>query len=152
MNYTLWWLYSACFAMDSFYYAWLHHQANANTFSSLSINTLINEHWASQVALVVKNPPANAEDARDMGSIPRSERSPREGNGNWLQYSCLENSMDKGAWWATVYRVIRNWTQLSNWAHLSIIYHPSIVYLPTYLPIYQVFSGKPWQIQEERKE
>ena len=52
-----------------FYYAWLNHQANANTFSSLSINILINEHWASQVALVVKNPPANAEDARDMGSI-----------------------------------------------------------------------------------
>ena len=68
-----------------FYYAWLHHQANANTFSSLSINILINEHWASQVALVVKNPPANAEDARDMGSIPGSGRSPGIGNGNPLQ-------------------------------------------------------------------
>ena len=45
---------------------------------------------------VVKNPPANAEDARDTGSIPRLERSPREGNGNRLQYSCLENSMHRG--------------------------------------------------------
>ena len=59
--------------------------------------------WASQVALVVKNPPANAGDIRDMGSIPGSGRSPGEGHGNPLQYSCLENPMDRGAWWATVY-------------------------------------------------
>ena len=52
---------------------------------------------ASQVALVVKNPTANAGDTRDMGSIPGSGRSPGEGNGNPLQYSCLENSMGRGA-------------------------------------------------------
>ena len=52
---------------------------------------------ASQVALVVKNPPASAGNARDMGLIPRSERSPRVGNGTPLQYSCLENAMDGGA-------------------------------------------------------
>ena len=51
---------------------------------------------ASQVVLVVKNLPANAGDARDTGSIPGSGRSPRVGNGNPLQYSCLENSMDRG--------------------------------------------------------
>ena len=54
---------------------------------------------------VVKNPPANAGDpgdTRDMGSIPGSERSPRGGNDNPLQYSCLENPMDRGAWWAAV--------------------------------------------------
>ena len=51
----------------------------------------------SQVALVVKNPPANAEDVRNVGSIPRLGRSPGEGNGNPLQYSCLENPMDRGA-------------------------------------------------------
>ena len=45
---------------------------------------------------VVKNPPANAGDARDAGSIPGSERSPGVGNGNPLQYSCLENPMDRG--------------------------------------------------------
>ena len=54
----------------------------------------------SQVALVVKNPSANAGHIRDVDSIPGSGRSPGDGNGNPLQYSCLENSMDRGAWWA----------------------------------------------------
>ena len=53
---------------------------------------------ASQVALVVKNPPANAGDVRDMGSIPGSGRSPEGRNGNPLHYSCLENPTDRGAW------------------------------------------------------
>ena len=52
---------------------------------------------------VVKNPPANAGDTRDVGSIPGSGRSPRVGNGNPLQYSCLGNFMDRGAWRATVH-------------------------------------------------
>ena len=50
---------------------------------------------------VVKNPPANA---GDMGSIPRSGRSPGEGNDNPLQYSCLENSIDRGTWWAHIHK------------------------------------------------
>ena len=50
---------------------------------------------------MVKNLPANAGDTGDTGSIPRSGRSPGEGNGNPLQYSCLENPMDRGGWWAT---------------------------------------------------
>ena len=50
---------------------------------------------------MVKNPPANAGDARDVSSIPGSERSPGEGNGNPLKYSCLEDPMDRGAWQAT---------------------------------------------------
>ena len=50
----------------------------------------------------VKNLPAKAGDIRDMGSIPGSGRSPGGGHGNPLQYSCLENPMDRGAWWATV--------------------------------------------------
>jgi len=54
------------------------------------------------VVQLVKNPRANAEDARDTGSIPGSGRSPREGNDTPLQYSCLENPMDRGGWWATV--------------------------------------------------
>ena len=54
---------------------------------------------------VIKNLPVNAGDTRDMGSIPGSERSPGVGNGNPLQYSCLENPMDKGDWQATVHRV-----------------------------------------------
>ena len=55
--------------------------------------------------LVVKNPPASAGYTGDAGSIPGSGRSPGEGNGNPLQYSCLGNSMDRGAWWATVHGV-----------------------------------------------
>ena len=54
------------------------------------------------MALVVKNTPANAGDVRDTGSIPGSGRSPGVGNCNPLQYSCLENPLDRGAWWATV--------------------------------------------------
>ena len=57
---------------------------------------------ASQVALEVKNLPANSGDPRDGGWTPGLERSPGEGNGNPLQYSCLENSTDGGAWWAPV--------------------------------------------------
>ena len=68
--------------------------------------------WASQVALVVKYPPANAGDERNAGSIPRSGRSPGEGHGNPLQYSCLENPMDRGGWWATVHGVAKSQTWL----------------------------------------
>ena len=62
----------------------------------------------SQAALVVKNPPASAGDIRDMGSISGLGRPPEEGNGNPLQYSCLENSTDRGAWRATVQGVSRS--------------------------------------------
>ena len=61
--------------------------------------------WASQVALVVKYLPANAGDITDVSSIPGLGRSPGEGHGNPLQYSCLKNPMDRGAWRATVHRV-----------------------------------------------
>ena len=65
---------------------------------------------ASQMALVVKNLTANAGDITDEGSIPGSGRSPEGGHGNPLQYSCLENPMDRGAWRATVYSVYRLYT------------------------------------------
>ena len=71
------------------------------------------------MVLVVKNPPANTGDLRDAGSIPGSERSPREGNGNPLQYSCLENSMDSGAWQATVHRVAKCQTRLKRLSMLD---------------------------------
>ena len=61
---------------------------------------------------VVKNPRANVGATRDAGSIPGSGRSPGGGNGNSLQYSCLENPMDKGAWWATVQGITKSQTQL----------------------------------------
>ena len=69
---------------------------------------------ASQVALVVKNLPASAGDIRDAGLFPGSSRCPRGGDGNPLQYSYLENPMDRGAWWATVSRVARSWTWLKR--------------------------------------
>ena len=65
---------------------------------------------ASQVVLVVKNPPANAGDIRDMGSIPVTGRSPGGQQGNPLQCSGLENPMDRGAWQATVHRVTKRRT------------------------------------------
>ena len=54
---------------------------------------------------MAKNPLANAGDIRDVGSVPGSRRSPGEGHGNPLQYSCLENPVDRGAWWAAVHGV-----------------------------------------------
>ena len=62
------------------------------------------------MALVVKNPAVNTGDITDAGSVPGSGRSPGEGNGNLLQYSCLENPMDRGAWWATVHGVANSQT------------------------------------------
>ena len=62
------------------------------------------------MVLLVKNPPANAGDVRNTGSIPGSGRSPGGGNGNPLQYSRVKNPMDRGAWWATVHGVAKSWT------------------------------------------
>ena len=77
------------------------------------------QEGASQVALVVKNQPVNAGDTRDVGSIPGSGRSPGIGNSNPLQYCCVENPMDRGAWWATVHRIAKSQTwlkRLSMWS------------------------------------
>ena len=77
----------------------------------------------SQVVLVLKNAPANAGDIRDVGLIHGSGRSPGEGNGNPLQYSCLENPVDRGACQATVHMVRKSWTQLkelSTHAYVSV--------------------------------
>ena len=64
----------------------------------------------SQVALVVKNMPANAGDIRDVGSVPGLGRSPGRGHGNPLQYSCLKNPMDRRAWQAIVHEVTKSQT------------------------------------------
>ena len=66
---------------------------------------------------LVKNPPANTGDTKDMGLIPGSGRSHGEGNGNPLQYSCLKNSMDRGLWQATVHGVAKSQTQLNTHTH-----------------------------------
>ena len=70
------------------------------------------EYGASQVVLVVKNPPDNAGAAGDASLIPGLGRSAGGGNGNPLQYSCLQNPMDRGAWQATDYSIAKSQTQL----------------------------------------
>ena len=70
--------------------------------------------WASQAMQAVKTPPANAGDLRDVGSIPESVRSPGEGHGSPLQYSCLESPVDREAWQATGHGVTKSRTQLKQ--------------------------------------
>ena len=80
-------------------------------------------YGASQVVLVVKNSPAKEGEAWDVGSIPGSGRSPERGHGNPLQYSCLENAMNRGAWQATVHSISNSQTQLKQFgthAHICM--------------------------------
>ena len=91
---------------------------------------------------VIKNPPGNAGDIRDAGSIPGSGRSPEVGSGNPLQYSCLENPMDRGAWQATVHGVTKSRTRLSNLAHMHLV--------PTYWGSGSLCLSTEW-IQQEVK-
>ena len=92
--------------------------ANGNDSSSFFLlsTAMCCGHWyhVSQVALLVKNPSADAGNIRDVGSIPWSGRSPGGGHGNPLQYSCPENPMDRRAWQATVHWVAKNRTQLKQ--------------------------------------
>ena len=87
----------------------LHHSLKASTLQK------------RQVALLVKNPPAIARDARDTGSIPGLERSAGVGSGKPLQYSCPENTMDTEAWRATVHGVTKSRTQLSTLKTLGVV-------------------------------
>ena len=89
--------------------------------------------------LVVKNPPANAGDTRDAGSIPGSGRSPGVGNGNLLQYSCLENSMGRGASWIIVHGAAKSRTRLSD---LNIGLHYMISSNFICLKFYKVKANK----------
>ena len=80
---------------------------------------------------------ASACSAGDLGSIPGSGRSPAEGNGNPLQYSCLENPVDRVSWWAAVHGITKSQTQLSDWAHTrhqQCIRLPLAQYSRPYLP------------------
>ena len=102
------------------------HKSHGNQWGRLETGRILEYLWAvwfflqlagvisqaSQVAVVVKNLPANAGDLRHTGSIPGSGRSPGGRHGTPLQYSHLENLMDRGAWWAMVHSVAKSWTQL----------------------------------------
>ena len=83
--------------------------------------------WASQVVLVVKNTCANAGGIRDMSSVPGVGRSPGGRHGNRLEYSCLENPIDRGAWRATDHR-IQSWTRLKRQhAHMQTNTSPNLL-------------------------
>ena len=100
------------------FYKKLNNLPSSNTSSlwqrsdskAYALNYYIMTSWVSHVALVVKPPSANAEDIRDVGSISGWGRSPRVGDGKPLQHSCLENAMDRVAWWATVHGVAKSRT------------------------------------------
>ena len=88
-------------------------------YEVLTTVSLVNIHHQVSIfvlvgATTVKNPPANAGDSRDEVLITGSGRSSGVGNDNPLQYSCLENPMDRGTWWATVYGVTNNQTRLNT--------------------------------------
>ena len=85
---------------------------------------------------MVKNLPTG--DTRDVGSIPGSGRSPGGGNDNPLQYSCLGNPMDRGAWWATDHGVAKSWTRLSMQAHNAKLTNSSFIYRLLWLPYVQL--------------
>ena len=87
--------------------------------------------------------------AEDLGSIPGSGRSPGKGNGNPVQCSCLENSVDRGSWWgwATVHRVTRSWIRLSDW-QIGTYIHPLFLGFPWHLGHHRALSRVPCAIQE----
>ena len=94
-----------------------HWPPKSNSLGSSSYAPLFNAPlllWASQVALVVKNPPANERATGAADLIPGLGRSPGGRNDTPLQYSCLGNLLDRGAWQATAYRVAKSWTRLKQ--------------------------------------
>ena len=99
-----------------FYWAWIKSQVLRQVVCQEQWvkPLLLPSNSETQAAVVVKNLPANARDVRNAGSVPGLRRSPGEGNGSPLQYSRLENPMDRGAWWATVHRVTKSWTRLKR--------------------------------------
>ena len=111
--------------MNNFY---IGYMLKWQYFGHLEINKIYKGFPSDSV---INNPPANAGDTGGVGSIPGSGRSPGVGNGNSLQYSCLGNSMDREAWWATVHGMANSWTQLSNF-HSLFMY---ICYIPLHLAL-----------------
>ena len=100
---------------------WSHSKSNNNVehiftciFSSIYLL------WGFPVGSVIKKFPSNTVEAGDVGLIPGSGRTPGGGNGSLLQYSCLENIIDRGPWQSTIYRDAKSWTQLSKEYLLSI--------------------------------
>ena len=102
--------------------------------------------WASQVALVVRNPPAKAGDLRDLGSIPESGRSPGGWRGNLLQFSCLENPLGRGAWRAIAHRVTKQW----RWLKWFSTHAHTYVYIYTCVCLFMVHSS--WNLSSQIRD
>ena len=142
-----------------------HHLQNQDAFHMCFCSVQLSGVWMMQLLIplsssksimgflggpMVKNPPANA---GDVGLIPGWGRSPGGGNGNPLQYSCLENPMDRGVWWVTVHGVMKSWTWLSIYTHTksvklgpslqSALLDPEIVMQPIFLLAYGIWNC-PW--------
>ena len=94
----------------------------APQFKSIS-SSVLSLLWTSLVAQMVDSTCS----AGDMGSVPGLGRSPGEGNGNPLQYSCLKNSMDRGAWQVAVHRVKKSWTRLYDYHFHRLLYDPTLI-------------------------
>ena len=88
----------------------------------------VHTHMGFPGGVMIKNLPTNVVGIRDLGSICESGISPRKENGNALQYSCLENSMDREAWWAIVLGVTKNRTWLSTYTHLSVCVYTWVIF------------------------
>ena len=104
-----------------------------------TIQAIYDKPRASQAALLVKNPAANAGDVRDMGLIPGLGDPLGGGDGNPLQYSCRKDSHGRGAWWAIVHRAAKSWTRLKG---LSMI-NPQIASCST-VKGWKLFSNSPF--------
>ena len=101
---------------DCFFVSVLIFFNQMQTFNDMALMDISRYYsvQAFRLVLVIKNPSANAGDSRDASSIPGLGRSPGEGTGNPFRYSCLENPMDRDAWWATVHRVTKCLIQLNQ--------------------------------------
>ena len=117
---------------------WLSHRRKMFSFYQKNIFTCLQTRIICIMVLLVKNSPASAGDLRDAGSIPGSGRSPAGRHGNPLQYSCLENPMDRGDWRAIVHGARKTWAQLKQFSTYTV----SIVIGENQLPFSTFFLAK----------
>ena len=111
-------------------------------------------HFSFPSGAVVKNLPANAGGAGDVGSIPGLGRSLWVGTGNALQYSCLENPMNRGTWWATIHGIAKNRTQLIIYACTQITFHRELQnwdYVLHHCIMYESEIHFHWRVKKEGK-